>query len=184
MGLLIGIDPGLSGAVAVLDEAGKFVAVHDTPTLQYRTAAKNGKQRHDYLLGSMVQVLDQYHDVVVAGIEAAGIQPRMLNGQAVQKGQMSLLHIGRGVGLWQGIMAALEIPFVVIQPAVWKRQFKLLGQEKKASLILAQQRWPTAGLTLQKHIGRSDALFLAEYTRLQHQTGALTAAVEGEALHG
>ncbi len=32
----IGIDPGLSGAVAILDRQGALVALHDTPVLTLR----------------------------------------------------------------------------------------------------------------------------------------------------
>ena len=33
MTMILGIDPGLDGALAVLTEAGELVAIHDMPTL-------------------------------------------------------------------------------------------------------------------------------------------------------
>jgi hypothetical protein len=54
---LIGIDPGLAGALAVLDPAGAFVAVHDTPTLLLKVA-RGVKQAYD--VPGMVALLAPY----------------------------------------------------------------------------------------------------------------------------
>lgn len=44
--LCCGVDPGLSGAVAMLDHAGALVALHDTPTLTLRVA-RGMRQEYD-----------------------------------------------------------------------------------------------------------------------------------------
>jgi hypothetical protein len=44
--LLCAIDPGLSGALAIVDHAGALVALHDTPTLTLRVA-RGTKQTYD-----------------------------------------------------------------------------------------------------------------------------------------
>lgn len=45
----IGIDPGLSGAMAVLDSTGALLAVYDTPTLTLSTS-RGTKQEYDVSL--------------------------------------------------------------------------------------------------------------------------------------
>ena len=56
--LFIGIDPGLSGALAVIDNDGNLIAVSDTPvlTVQGKTAKK------EYNIPAMHQVLAVYDD--------------------------------------------------------------------------------------------------------------------------
>ncbi len=55
--LHLGIDPGLTGAVAVLDEHGGVVAVYDVPTLTLK-ASRGTKQQYD--LPGMARLLKPY----------------------------------------------------------------------------------------------------------------------------
>ncbi len=55
--LHLGIAPGLSGAIAVIDETGRVVAFHDTPTLPLK--ASRGT-RHEHDLPGMVRLLQPY----------------------------------------------------------------------------------------------------------------------------
>ena len=53
----IGIDPGLSGAVAVLDAAGALVALCDTPTLTLSTSRGT---RQEYDVPGLAALLQPY----------------------------------------------------------------------------------------------------------------------------
>ena len=50
----IGIDPGLGGALAVIDEDCNVLALHDVPTLTLKASQKT---RHEYDLPGMVRLL-------------------------------------------------------------------------------------------------------------------------------
>jgi crossover junction endodeoxyribonuclease RuvC len=152
----IGIDPGLSGAAAIVDAAGALVAGHDTPTLTLRVARGI---RHDYDVPGMCALLQScvgQHVHVV--IEASQAMP----GQ----GTRSTWTTGCGYRLWLGILAALQVPYTTVRPVVWKKTLSL-GKDKEAARLRAQQLFPGADLRRKKDHGRAEALLLAWYGQQQ-----------------
>lgn len=157
----VGIDPGLHGAVAIIDQDGKIVSVTDTPT----TTIKSGKKNKSvYIEAEMVRLLSvfaQHSETAHAGIEKVHAMP----GQGVS----SMFQMGYGYGLWIGILAALSIPYTTITPQSWKKaMMDGMGKEKAASCVRAQQLYPEEefftprGRALD---GRGDAILIAEYLR-------------------
>lgn len=148
----IGIDPGLSGAVAILTPQG--AEVHDTPTTRLR--------RQEYLVGAMAELLRPY-----AGLPAHAVLEQVSTrpGESAQSG----LCTGRGGGLWEAILATLRIPYELVPPAVWKRHFGLLKCDKDASRLRAQCLFPALvpELSRKRDDGRAEALLLADYCRVR-----------------
>ena len=97
--MYIGIDPGLGGAVAVLDHAGALVAVHDTPVLTLRTSRGS---RQEYDVPGLVTLLAPY-----AGSQAHVIleESQAMPGQ----GTRSMFTVGLGFGVWLGILGTLGL---------------------------------------------------------------------------
>jgi len=167
MNLYIGIDPGLDGALAVLDESGAVVSVVDMPTISLvkkGKKSKSGKPLHKrqpmhVVMAEIVKDAKERGNVVVAGMELVSSMPK--------QGVTSMFSMGRGVGSWEGIVAALDLPIDYITPQSWKKSFGLLGTDKNASILKAQQSIKGAAgyLTLVKHDGRAEAILIAEYTR-------------------
>lgn len=153
----IGIDPGLSGAVAVLADDGVLVGLHDTPVLTLRTSRGS---RTEYDAPGLVALLAPY-----AGLQAHVIleESQAMPGQ----GTRSMFTGGVGFGLWLDVLAALALPHTRIRPAIWKRAVGLmgLGKDKEASRLRAMQLFPGADLRRQKDHGRAEALLLAWYGR-------------------
>ncbi len=149
----IGIDPGLTGSVAILDETGGVVGLYDTPTLAVKT---NRGTRHEYDLPGMAQLLRRY-----AGQSAHVIleESQAMPGQGV----VSMFNIGVGFGAWLGLLGALEIPYTRIRPARWKHALGLRGKDKEAARLRAQQLFPGADLQRKKDHGRAEALLLARW---------------------
>ena len=149
----LGIDPGLDGAAAVLHEDGT-VEFFDTPTV--KTANKR-----DYLEDEMAAFLAPFAGQVAALEQVSG-RP----GQ----GTASARSIGLGFGLWRGLLAGYGIGREIAAPAAWKRAFGLLGADKQASRLKAQQLFPATcdRLKLVKHADRAEALLLAEWCRRRH----------------
>jgi len=150
--MYIGVDPGLSGALAVLDHAGAFVGAYDTPVLTLRTSRGT---RSEYDVPGMVALLAPYAG---AGLHVVIEESQAMPGQGVR----SMFTTGYGYGLWLGILAALAIPYTPVRPVVWKKAFGL-GKDKEAARLKAQQIFPSADLRLRKHHGRAEALLLAHY---------------------
>src|SRR5437868_5437346 len=102
--MIVGIDPGLSGAVARIDQtASAWATVNDTPTM---TVKSGPKLKRAYSIPEMVDLLQGNVGFVV--IESVHAMP----GQGV----VSMFSMGYGLGLWVGIVAALGIPYEMVTP--------------------------------------------------------------------
>lgn len=155
---VIGIDPGVGGAVAVIVESLE-VEVYDTPVLTVRKGKKGGI-RHEFDENAMAYLLQKltYSFDCVAAIEKVHSMP--------DQGAASGFSFGEGFGIWRGILAALNIPRDYITPQRWKKvMLDGMGKDKDASRLRAKQLFPSVDLSLVKHHGRADALLIAEYRR-------------------
>ena len=88
------------------------------------------------------------------------------------QGTASMFGFGRGLGLREGILAALAIPHVAVTPQAWKRSI-LAGtaRDKPAAIAFAQGFFPDVSLLPTPrcrvpHDGLADAPCLAEYGRV------------------
>jgi crossover junction endodeoxyribonuclease RuvC len=150
--LCIGIDPGLSGAVAVLSTEGTLEALADTPTLTLKVQ-RGTKQVYD--VAGMIDILQPY---VGRRVHVVIEESQAMPGQ----GTRSMFTIGYGYGIWLGLLTSMQFPYTAVRPATWKRAMTL-GKDKEASRLRAQQLYPGADLRLKKHHGRAEALLLASY---------------------
>ena len=161
--IFIGIDPGLSGAIAYLEEA-SVPRVFDMPVIKIR-------KRHDYVVSNLVSFFLDIDEEplknVLVGIESLhAMPPSMCSGV----GNFSL---GRSSGVFEGIFAALHIPFQKIPPKRWQKL--LLDGEphvKGSSVVVAKRLFPSINLSRVKDHGRADALLIAEYLRRTWKSGS------------
>jgi crossover junction endodeoxyribonuclease RuvC len=152
--IYLGIDPGLSGAIAAITPDG--IEFHDMPVLDVGT-----KQKLDY--AGLAHTLRQYS---VSGDVAAAIEfVASMPGQGVS----STFKFGQCYGAALGILAALQIPYQTVAPVRWKRAFKLVGCEKDESRARSLELYPQCAgeLRLKKHHGRADALLMARWLAQQ-----------------
>lgn len=143
--IVIGIDPGLSGALGILTDAGEFVAVHDLPVIRdHNLAWIDGG-----LLRSMILEHSGPKRVVIERVSAMPKQ-----------GVSSSFQFGVGFGSILGVVQSLGLPIEFVRPAIWKRAMGL-SSDKHASLHKARLAFPQAELTLAKHDGRAESLLVA-----------------------
>jgi hypothetical protein len=117
MPTIIAIDPGLSGAIAVLQDGQEPVVV-DAPTFK----AKDKKE--DFDIPSMVTLLKKYAtEGCFVVIERVHAMPRNAGS--------AMFNFGRGVGLWEGILAALGCEVHLVTPQKWKTDYEELSPPKK-----------------------------------------------------
>lgn len=149
--IYIGIDPGLSGAVAFIDEYGALV-IHDTPT-----AVVKGTRR-EYLTPQMAALLTGVEGK--AALEQGIPMPRQASN--------TTYLMGKGGGLWEGILAASGIPYDLVPPQKWKKAMGIPPKsDKGASRALAARLFPAYSSLFArvKDDGRAEAALLAEYRR-------------------
>lgn len=170
---ILGIDPGLSGGWALIDETGKLLDAGAFPT---HTIKKNGKNSTQLdgrklaeLIATILWVADYHKPQVKAYVEAVSSRPR-------QAGQF---QFGVNVGLLHGILHAQSVPFDLVAPASWKGGFgiKRLEDETKsqkkteAREIAAKLFAPQAHLFARvKDDGPAEAALIALYGLQQFLT--------------
>jgi crossover junction endodeoxyribonuclease RuvC len=156
--IIAGIDPGQTGAVAIIYCDSKTVTLIDTPTEQVKKGKTN---KTEYLPSSMAEILRTIK-IDHVYIEKVGAMP----GQGVT----SMFGFGKGFGLWLGILAGLRIPYTLVTPQAWKKNLMEGISDKDAARGKAMQLYPdcTRELSRKKDIGRADALLIAEYGRRIH----------------
>lgn len=150
---ILGVDPGLSGAMAMLNAGA--VNVFDIPTTTRTVNKKEKRQIDPYQLSAWLEI--QRPLIKFAVVERVGTMP----GQGVT----SAFNFGFTTGCIHGIIAACGIEIRTVPPQVWKRKYGLLGQNKDASRGEASRRFPqfTHLWQLKKHDGRAEAALLALY---------------------
>lgn len=147
MGNVIGIDPGASGAVAVVSDAGGLVTVFDMPVFKI-----NGKSRLDvHQLGEQLRSILPASKAVV---ELVGAMPR--------QGVSSTFVFGFSTGAVHGALGALSVPLDTVTPAKWKAHFRLT-KDKDAARQLATRKWPHGPFSRVKDAGRAEAALIALY---------------------
>jgi crossover junction endodeoxyribonuclease RuvC len=153
--MYIGIDPGLSGALAVLAPDGTIKGLYDTPTLTIMRTSRGTKQEYD--VPGMVALLVPY-----TGLQAHVIveESQAMPGQGTQ----SMFTIGLDMGVWLGILGALGLAYTRVRPGVWKKALGLTSDKEQARLR-AMQLYPSADLRRKKDHGRAEALLLAWWGR-------------------
>lgn len=139
--LILGIDPGKTGALAWLDRDGHLVHVADMPDL---TGAA---------LGALLADLILEHRNVVAWVEQVGAMPR--------QGVASTWKFAEGTGVILGTLGALGIPVRRVTPSKWKGSARL-GADKNAARQRAIELWPDHSETFArvKDHGRAEAALI------------------------
>lgn len=153
--LVLGIDPGLSGALALYDPDGGLREVEDVPVLESRRTTGKVKRSVDaYEAARLIDVWAK--DISLVIIEQVGIRPG--------EGAVGAFSFGDGFGLLKGICYAHFLRVELVTPQAWKRAMGVKG-DKDESRARASQLLPrSAGSwNLKKHDGRAEAALIAMY---------------------
>jgi hypothetical protein len=160
----LGIDPGKQGAFVVLDENSAIIEMYGTPLI--------GKE---YDRQGIIDILTSYEFHKV-GLE----NPSVIFGAS----KSSSASLANCIGLIEGMMVGLNIPFLLIQPKEWQKecwkhvkiQKKGGGKEndpKATSILAGVNLWPKdnfkitnkGGKSVNHNDGMIDAVLVAEYVR-------------------
>lgn len=153
--MIIGIDPGLTGAVGMIDDDGRFFIVEDLPVMPRSGSSKSAKVKNQLNGAELARMLRPYaRQIRLAIVEQVVARP----GQAAAT-TGSLMH---SLGVIEGVLAALAIPCQLVTPTVWKKTMRL-GPDKAQALTLAQRKFPEAPLGRAKDHNRAEALLLAAW---------------------
>ncbi len=155
---IIGIDPGLSGGIAILNND-KIKEVFDMPVMA--EGKKNKRQLNSAQLVNLLKKNIDSDDETVIVVEQVNAMP----GQGVT----SMFNFGQTFGAIKGICAALGLPIHFVRPAKWKKHFELINSSKDASRTKVIEMYPSISdkLSKKKDVNKSDAVLIA---RFYHET--------------
>jgi crossover junction endodeoxyribonuclease RuvC len=159
LSLVIGIDPGFTGAVAFIPRQGE-AWVEDMPVMAYsatgfvkRVLNPHGLSR---ILRAHVSSLDIDPINPVVFIERVNAFP----GQGVA----SMFSLGMSYWGAFSVAATLAYETRLVEPKDWKRHFRL-AKDKDLARGMAQRLFPHIDLSRAKDHGRAEALLIAAYGR-------------------
>ena len=152
--VIIGIDPGLTGALAVCYDTG-YSSFRDMPTF----ARGNGRVKRVVNVSDLSELISLW----IEGYDKNEIMV-YLETQTARPGQgvAGVFSLGHTLGCIEGVIAAKGLEVSLVRPAEWKKSLKL-GKDKGGSLAMARKLFPDAKLHLKKHHNRAEALLIAHY---------------------
>jgi crossover junction endodeoxyribonuclease RuvC len=146
----LGIDCGLSGALAVIEPVNTIPMLIDV--IDMPVTGTGAKARIDAI--SAAEWIAQ-HAVSAAFIERQQAYPR--------QGLSSAFLFGRSTGAIEAVVALLRIPYSFVEAAGWKRKLRLPGKDKEASRARVLEIFPAhhALFARKKDHGRAEAALIA-----------------------
>jgi len=156
--MIIGIDPGISGAIAWVSDDGHLIQVADMPTIEVHGKKKVSPQQ-------LVAMLEEHDDLIkMVAIEDVGV----FKGN----GAVSMFNFGYSAGILAGVCAGLKLPVSLYRPAVWKRAAGVPA-DKGAARQMAQRFWPGCrDFDRAKDDGRAEAALLARWVATKGNANA------------
>jgi crossover junction endodeoxyribonuclease RuvC len=154
--LILGIDPGLDGALAFFRVSDGNLSVVDMPTVEVKRGKKSKREIEPATLARWVT----YGLVTHVVVERVNASPQM--------GVTSAFSFGRSMGVIEGIIAARSLPVTYVQPAVWTKVMRT-REGKDGSRLRAIELFPNYGqlFARKKDDGRADAALLAYWYAMQ-----------------
>ena len=152
--IIIGIDPGVSGAISIL-KSKKVIEIYDMPTMI--DGKKNKKQVNGSQIANIFKEIINTEDEITVIVEHVNAMP----GQGVT----SMFNFGQSFGVIKGVCSALSLPIYFIRPTKWKKHFNLINVNKDASRTKAIEIYPEISnkLSRKKDSNRADAILIARY---------------------
>ena len=160
--LIIGIDPGISGAICFF-ENGEVKEIIEMPTMADGKKNKkqiNGTQIYNEILGRIRNFPKKDIFVVIEQVSA-------MPGQGVT----SMFNFGQSFGVIKGICSAMQLSTYFIRPVKWKKYFGLIKSEKDASRTKAIEIFPyiSSNLSKKKDANKADAILIASFFHNTYQ---------------
>lgn len=150
--LFFGIDPGLTGAVACITRDRDIILIEDWPGNEIMMANSMRSFVEFYRAHKFAAALERVHAMPKQGVS-------------------STFKFGTNYGIWKGMLAALNIPYMEPTPQTWQKGVIAKSQDKAPAMAAAQRIWPDVELRGPrgglKH-GRADALLIADWCRRQY----------------
>lgn len=152
--IYIGIDPGKNGGIAFVE----------TVFHQLNTARVEVFDESRFI--SLLKNLENQEYCCKCVVEHVHAMPK--------QGVSSTFNFGMNFGFIQGVLRAYGIPYELVSPQKWKKEFSVTS-DKNTSIAVCKRLFPDVNLKAtnrckKDHDGMAEALLIAEYGR-RHYNG-------------
>ncbi|CAH2606439.1 conserved protein of unknown function (plasmid) [Rhodovastum atsumiense] len=171
--MVLGVDPGCEGALALLHPDGSLAQVLDMPVVSVRVGKTTRHRIAPAELADAIRSLRPDH-VVLEHVTGRPTDVPTYAGE-----------LCRAAGIVEGIVAALGLPMTPVQPQAWRKAMGVSlppgskpAQRKEASRQRALQLWPgQSGIFSRKlDADRAEAALIARWGLLCAGLGAIARA--------
>jgi len=149
--MILGIDPGLDGGLAIID--GSAIELLET----IPTQTKSGFIKRQVDAEKLSNILRVYPDLVCY-LEGVASRP----GQGVA----SVFSFGDTYGAIRGVLGALNIPVYTVSPSKWKKALEVSSKED--SLKASKDLFPSVQFKKKDH-NIAEALLIAYYGQKERE---------------
>lgn len=153
MSCYVGVDPGMSGYIAVLDLPGKKVLeVHPFPVVK----VAKGRAPNIPALTGIVRTIEESYMGAIAAVERVG----------PTQGSKAMFHFGGTYFAIQTALSYAKIPYVLVEPKEWLSHFSLSRSSKEKSVLVAGQLFPDISFVTdrgRKEIDKAEAVLIARW---------------------
>lgn len=141
---IVGIDPGITGALAIHTD-GRLTIVMDMPVYDGRT---DGAGLRDIL---------HFWEPDVVYLEHTQPMPK--------NGVIASFSLGINSGIIIGVLQAMQHPFVRVRPVDWKRKMSVLHKDKNAVRGIVRELYPDHADTFKRVMdhNRAEAVLISRY---------------------
>ena len=152
---VVGIDPGLSGAIAIIENK-KVLGLFEMPVM-----AEGKKNKRQLNSAQLVNIIKENIQINNEDIAVVVEQVNAMPGQGVT----SMFNFGQTFGAIKGVCAALQLPIYFVRPSKWKKHFELINSSKDSSRTKVIEMYPnlSSQLSKKKDVNKSDAILIALY---------------------
>lgn len=145
--IYIGIDPGKNGGIAFIQTNQEELILYKNHVFEESTLIETCKHFTPYNCKCVVEKVNA------------------MPGQGV----VSMFNFGQNFGFIQGVLKAYQIPFELVPPQKWKKEFSVTS-DKNTSIEVCKKLFPFVNLKAtprckKDHDGMAEALLMAEYAR-------------------
>lgn len=157
MKYFIGVDPGLTGAVAIVNKD-RLLMLEDMPVMA------NGKGNST--IKRKVNAFELYNYFFEISLDPYGDMCGVVEQITARPGQgvSSMFSLGDSVGSVRAAISIAGIPTEYVTPQKWKKYYALPA-DKEYARAKAIELFPSADLSKKKHHNRAEALLLANYAK-------------------
>jgi crossover junction endodeoxyribonuclease RuvC len=151
--VIIGIDPGITGAAAFFSNDGRLHAIEDMPLMEVKVGGKTRQRVSGRWFAEVVRQMDR--------ASYGGQHRAFLEQVGPSSSAAGSFTFGRSVGVVEGVLAALGIPVTLISPHRWKPAMAP-GNDKNVSRAAAAALFPAhaALFARVKDDGRAEAALI------------------------